>query len=58
MEIDDVTTQDMMRSVIFLVKLRMRKDCLIKDYSSLSKAFSKSILRSILPNFPFDFLKE
>lgn len=51
--------QDIIRDMIFLGKLRIMRDCLMKDHSSLSKlVFSRSIYRSIFPNFPLGFWKE
>lgn len=51
-EMDEVDMQDIISAMIFLGKLRIVSNCLIKDNSSLSKAFSRSILRRIFTNFP------
>lgn len=53
MEIVKVEIQERMRLPRWWGKLKKGRACLINGYSSLSKAFSRSILRIILASLPF-----
>lgn len=52
-EMGEDEIQDMMIFMRFGGKLKKDKVCLIKDHSSLTKAFSRSILWSMLDFLPF-----
>lgn len=57
MEIEEVERHDMMSLERPGGKIKKKRARLIKDYSSLLKAFSRLILRSILWVLPFNHLK-
>lgn len=46
--------QDMISSIQSVGKLKKLRICLIKPYSSLSKAFSRSILNTMRPHLLFE----
>lgn len=53
MEMEEDEMQEMMSFIRFGGKLKKNRACLIKDHSSLSKAYSKLIFRSMLNFLPF-----
>lgn len=56
-EMEEVEKQDIISLERPGGKLKKERAYLIKDHSSLSKAFSRSILRNMLWVFPFIFLR-